>query len=79
MTEPRKRARKTSEAPAPKRCDNCTHFVAPDDARSAMRPDLGECHRYPMLVFADEDGMSYCWTPALPDEKCGEHDRRLDA
>jgi hypothetical protein len=75
---PRARPTKAPAVP-PNRCANCVHFVAPDNARSAMRPDMGECHRYPMQVFADEDGLSYCWSPALPDEVCGEHSRRHDA
>ena len=72
--------RKPPAAPAPARCDNCQHFVAPSDARSSMRPDMGECHRYPMLVFlSDDEGLSYTWPPAIPEEVCGEHSRRLDA
>jgi len=78
VTAPRRR-KPAPDIPIPNRCDNCRHFVAPADARSPMRPDFGECHRYPMQVFADEDGLTYCWSPAIPEESCGEHSRRLDA
>lgn len=72
--------RRKPDVPAPKRCDNCEYFVAATDARSPMRPDIGECHRYPMLVFmSEDDGLTYCWPPAIPEEVCGEHSRRLDA
>ena len=38
-----------------------------------MTGDSGECHRYPMQVIPDgEGGITFCWTPAFPDDSCGE-------
>jgi hypothetical protein len=67
--------KKAMSAIEPNECRHCRHFRF-GESDSAMTGDSGECHRYPMQVIPDgEGGITFCWTPAFPDDSCGEFAR----
>ncbi len=61
-------------------CLSCKHFNSESSEGRPMRPDYGECRRYPPKIGTDGDGDNFYYWPVLPpDEWCGEFAQRLDA
>lgn len=67
--------KKARPAIEPTECRQCRHFRF-SESESPMNGDSGECHRYPMQMLPDGDGgITFAWTPAFPDDFCGEFAR----
>lgn len=71
---------KRKPVPPVRACASCKHFnTEPAEGRN-MRPEFGECRRYPPFLGTDGDGDAFYYWPTLPaTEWCGEFSQRLDA
>lgn len=71
---------KRKQVPSRIACLSCKHFNTTANEGRNMRPDFGECRRYPPQIGSDGDGDAFYFWPTLPSgEWCGEFHQRLDA